>query len=127
MNATTKKRIAALVRLLGTSEKGERANAWRALGRAMQGVGLTWTDLGNMVESGGENLGDLQAIYDAALEEAVRRVQAQQSNGHISLPEPSEMAEFCHQSSRQLKDDKQRDFVSEMYVFTRRGMSLSRG
>jgi hypothetical protein len=31
------------------------------------------------------------------------------------------MAEYCHERAGQLKDDKQRDFISEMLVTTRRG------
>ena len=42
-------------------------------------------------------------------------------------PKPSEMAEYCHDRLGRLKDDKQRDFVTDMYVITRRGMSLSLG
>jgi hypothetical protein len=37
------------------------------------------------------------------------------------------MAEFCHARLGRLKDDKQREFVSDMYVITRRGMNLSLG
>jgi len=56
------------------------------------------------------------------------RAQAQQRNGHhIVLPEPSSMAQYCRERLHRLKDDKQRDFVSDMYVITRRGVSLSPG
>ena len=49
------------------------------------------------------------------------------NNGHITLPQPAEMAEFCHDRLSRLKDDKQREFVSDIYVITRRGVSLSLG
>ena len=48
-------------------------------------------------------------------------------NGHITLPEPSEMAEYCHDRLSRLKDDKQREFVADIYTLTRRKMSLSLG
>jgi hypothetical protein len=153
VSAQHKKRIATLVRLLGTPERGERAKAWRMLERAMTSASVSWTDLGNWIEQGdtlrslaqamermginpnnvvswikdgGEN--DMRAIYDAALQEGIKRgMQQKNGNGHIMLPEPSEMAEFCRQRLNQLKDDKQRDFVGDMYLITRRGMNLSRG
>ena len=37
------------------------------------------------------------------------------------------MAEYCHGRLGRLKDDKQREFVTEMYVITRRGTGLSLG
>ena len=37
------------------------------------------------------------------------------------------MAQYCHERLGRLKDDKQRDFVSDMYVITQRGRSLSLG
>ena len=37
------------------------------------------------------------------------------------------MARYCHDRLTRLKDDKQRDFVSDIYVITQRGRSLSPG
>jgi hypothetical protein len=48
-------------------------------------------------------------------------------NGHLTLPKPLEMAEYCHERLGRLKDDKQRSFVTDMLVITRRGISLSLG
>ena len=48
-------------------------------------------------------------------------------NGHLNLPKPFEMAEFCHDRLGRLKDDKQREFVTDMFLITQRGMSLSLG
>jgi hypothetical protein len=42
------------------------------------------------------------------------------ANGHMTLPDPLEMAEFCQQHSSQLKDDAQRRFIDEMVITTRR-------
>ena len=36
------------------------------------------------------------------------------------------MAEYCHDRLGQLKDDKQRDFVGDMYVVTQRRTNLSK-
>ena len=46
--------------------------------------------------------------------------RASRSNGHIVLPEPSEMAEYCHARLGRLKDDKQREFIADMFVITQR-------
>jgi hypothetical protein len=43
------------------------------------------------------------------------------------LPEHFEMAEYCHERPNRLKDDKQRDFVADMYLITQRGARLSLG
>ena len=48
-------------------------------------------------------------------------------NGYFNLPKPLEMAEFCHGQLGRLKDDKQREFISDMFLMTRRGMGLSLG
>ena len=64
---------------------------------------------------------------EAGIKIGMARASNGGGNGHIMLPEPSEMAEYCHERLSRLKDDKQRDFVSDMYVITRRGMSLSLG
>jgi hypothetical protein len=48
-------------------------------------------------------------------------------NGHLTLPRPLDIAEYCHERLGRLKDDKQRSFVADMYLITRRGMNLSLG
>lgn len=48
-------------------------------------------------------------------------------NGQLTLPKPLEMAQYCHDRPGRLKDDKQRDFVSDMYLMTQRGAGLSPG
>jgi hypothetical protein len=95
MDTTLKKKVAKLVRLLGTTEHGERANAWRMLMYKMQDVGVNWSDVGNWIEEGdahnalnqvlqkngvspdavagwikGGGEDDFRAIYDAGLQEA---------------------------------------------------------
>jgi hypothetical protein len=137
-----KKRIAQLMRMLGSSG-GERRNAFAALERIMQSEGITWSDIGNTVEhpaNGGEV--DSEGKYTEAemlelslfarkegVEEGIKigKARAPQSNGHFVLPEASEMAEYCHQRPNELKDDAQREFINEMYVKTRRGINLKRG
>jgi hypothetical protein len=52
-------------------------------------------------------------------------VRGQQCNGHIILPEPAEMADFCHQRQNRLKNDWHRNFISDIYAITRRRTSLS--
>ena len=48
-------------------------------------------------------------------------------NGQLTLPDPLEMAEYCHDRLHRMKDDKQREFVSDIYVITQRGRNLSLG
>jgi hypothetical protein len=153
MDAALKKKLAKLVRLFGTTEHGERANAWRMLVNPMQGAGVNWSDVGNWIEEGDalkspnrimQNKGvnpddvmswikgggedDFRAIYDAGLQDGIKRgVEQEKSkssngngNGHITLPDPLEMAEFCQQHAGQLKDDSQRRFIEEMVITTRR-------
>jgi len=140
---TPRERIARLVRLLGTNERGERASAWRALGRAMDSARVTWSDVGNWIEDGtkpdpGESkytedelqqYGQLQRAE--GVEAGIKIGEARKGNGgvsgHIALPKPFEMAEFCHQRLARRKDDAQRDFIRETYEKTQRGRTLHGG
>src|SRR5262245_9475160 len=119
--------------MLGSSG-GERRNAFAALERAMQSQGITWTDIGDAIEhdEGKYTEIEMQEFAQAARAEGVEAgikiglVRASNSGGgHLVLPKPSEMAEYCHERLGRLKDDKQRDFVSDMHVITRRGNNLS--
>jgi hypothetical protein len=133
-----KEKIAKLLRMLGSSG-GERRNAFAALERTMQSEGITWTDIGNAIEhtaDGKYTEDEMQqfalAVRKEGVEEGIKigiargRAQ-QQSNGHIVLPEPSEMAEYCRLRSHRLKDDKQREFISDVYAIMLRGRGLSLG
>jgi hypothetical protein len=131
------KRIAQLLRMLGSSG-GERRNAFAALERDMRNGSISWTDIGNAYEQSAdgkytkEEMQELAAAVraegvEAGIKIGIARAQTQH-NGHLLLPEPAEMAEYCHERLGRLKDDKQRDFVSDMYVITRSGRrSLSLG
>jgi hypothetical protein len=92
--------------------------------RALASVGASWTDLGDWIEQSYSEAEMLEMVAAVRKEECAR---APRSNGHMILPEPPEMAEYCHQRLGRLKDDKQRDFVSDMYVITQRGAKLSLG
>lgn|SRR5262249_39404539 len=134
----TRKKIAQLLRMLGSSG-GERRNAFAALERTMHGAGISWTDVGNMIEpendpSNKYSEDEMQEFAQAARAEGVeagikigmtRAGNGGGRNGHLSLPKPSDMAQYCHERLHRLKDDRQRDFVSDMYVITRRGAGLS--
>jgi hypothetical protein len=136
---TPRERIARLVRQFGATERGVRVNAWRALELTMENEHVNWSDVSNWIEGSADGKyteDEMQqfalAVRREGVEEGIKigivrgRAQ-QQSNGHIVLPEPSEMAEYCHERLNRLKDDKQRDFIGDMYVITRRGRSLSLG
>jgi hypothetical protein len=133
-------RIAQLARMVG-SIGGERRNAFAALEQTMRSEGITWTDIGNAIQRGPN--GDSEGKYtetemqefaqalraegvEAGIKVGMARAQTQQqSNGHVVLPEPAEMADFCHQRQNRLKNDWQRDFVADIYAITRRRTNLS--
>jgi hypothetical protein len=136
---TPRQKIAQLVRLFGTTARGERVSAWLALERTMDTAGVDWNDVGNWIEHGGElerddgtySEGEMQEFRQASRAEGVEigikigMARAAQSNGHITLPEPSEMAQYCHERLNRLKSDWQRDFIADIYRITRRKMNLS--
>jgi hypothetical protein len=124
---TPQERIAQLVRLFGTTERGERANAWRALERTMESVGVTWSDIGNWIEHGDGKYTEEEMLEMVAAVRKEERARTPQSNGHIVLPEPLQMAEYCQQRPHRLKDDKQREFISDVYAIMLRGSGLSLG
>jgi hypothetical protein len=135
-----KKRIAQLMRMLSSSG-GERRNAFAALERIMRSEGISWTDVGNWVEhdavqdNGKYTEAEMQEFAQAARAEGVEagikigmtRASNGGGNGHLTLPQPFEMAEYCHERPSRLKDDAQRDFINEMYAKTQRGINLQRG
>lgn len=130
-----KKKIAQLFRMLGSSG-GERRNAFAALERTMQSEGITWNDIGDTIEHGGEpdagtyTESEMQEYGQAARAEGVEagikigmvRVNNGGGNGHMVLPSPTEMADYCNAHRLWLKDDAQRKFIDEMVVVTHRQM-----
>jgi hypothetical protein len=134
---TVAQKIAQLVRMLSTTGN-ERRNAWAALVLTMQSEGIDWSDIGNWIERGdpekcsdGEfTEAELQefgkAMREAGVKEGIAIGKAR-GNGHLTLPQPVEMAEYCHGRAGQLRDDKQREFVSDILVIAQRGGALSRG
>lgn len=121
------------------STGGERRNAFKALEHAMQSDGVSWSDIGNAWQQykqsadGKYSKAEMHEFARAVRAEGIKTgieiglVRAQQSNGHLTLPSPPEMAEHCHQQLGRLKDDKQREFISDMYLITRRKVNLSLG
>ena len=131
-----KRRIAQLLRMLG-SQGGERRNAFAALERTMQSDGFSWSDLGNFLDEhddGKYSETEMQEFGQAARAEGVEagikigmaRAGNGSGNGHFTLPKTAEMAEYCHQQHGRLKNDWQRNFVADIFVFTRHTMNLSR-
>src|SRR5262245_19941559 len=118
--------------MLGSSG-GERKNAFAALERTMQSGNITWTDIGDAIEhdqdDGKYSETEMQEFAQAARAEGVEAgikigmTRTSNSNGkgngHLTLPSPVEMADFCHARRGQLKDDEQRRFIDEMVTATR--------
>src|SRR5262249_18355372 len=109
--------------MLGSSG-GERRNAFTAPGRIMEGAGISWSDIGNELEreDGKYTETEMQEFAQLARAEGVEegikigkiRASKGSGNGHLTLPTPMEMADFCYAQRRWLKDDNQRDFIDEM-------------
>jgi hypothetical protein len=136
--------IAKLVRQLGASERGPRANAFSAIEGTLKGADLNWSDVGNWIEEGERDNGkfteiEMQEYAQIAraegVEAGIKIGQARAGNGHgsgngrITLPNPQEMAGYCHERLPRLRDDKQREFITDMFLLTRqgsRGLSLNR-
>ena len=134
-----KKRIAQLFRVLGSNSDGERRNAFAVLVRTMQGGGITWTDIGDVIANGAADDGkyteaEMQEFAQAARAEGVKdgikmgmaRASNGSGNGHLTLPGALEMAEYCHDRLFRMKDGAQRDFVSDTYATAQRGRNLTR-
>ena len=85
------------------------------------------SDKGKYTEAELQDIGQAQRAEGVEAGIKIGMARKSNGNGHITLPEPSEMAEYCHDRLSRLKDDKQREFVSDIYILTRRKMSLSLG
>jgi hypothetical protein len=100
-----------------SSTGGERRNAFAALERIMHSEGVSWSDIGNMIEPDKDpnkySETEMQEFAQAARAEGVEagikigltRASNGGGNGRLTLPPPAEMADFCHARRRQLKDD----------------------
>ena len=105
----------------------------------MHSEGVTWTDIGDIMASGGDegkySESEMHEFAQAARAEGVEtgikiglaRASTGSGTGHLTLPRPLEMAQYCHERLHRLKDNKQRDFVNDMLVIVQRGISLSPG
>jgi hypothetical protein len=133
-----KRRIVHLFCMLSSSG-GERRNAFAALERTMQSEGMSWSDIGNAIECGFKH--DDGKFTEAEVQEFGQAMRAEglaagiavglaraasngSGNGHLTLPPPVEMADFCAARRPRLKDDAQRKFIDEMVVKTRNQMFL---
>jgi hypothetical protein len=135
---TPRQKIAQLVRLFGTTARGERASAWHALERTMEGAGVSWSDVGNWIEQNGIDEGKYteselqefgQAMRAEGVEAGIKVGMTRKSNGGAgTLPSTAIMAEYCHERIGRLQNDWQRNFVTDIFVITRhmKNLSLSR-
>jgi hypothetical protein len=125
--------------MLGSNNNSERRNAFAALERTMQSKGVNWSDIGAAIERDDERddgkytetemLEFAQAARAEGVEVGIGIGLARAGNGSgnsgLTLPKPAAIAKYCHERLGQLKDDKQRDFISDMYGITQRGRALS--
>jgi hypothetical protein len=127
--APVKQRLAKCIRLFGSTG---RANARNMTERTLASVGASWTDLGDWIEKSytEDEMCELAATArKEGVEEGIKigKARAPNHNGHIVLPEPSVMAEYCHERPNRLKDDAQRKFINQMYASTVQGINPPRG
>jgi hypothetical protein len=108
-----KERLAKCIRLFGSAE---RANARTMTERALESVGASWTDLGDWIDHSYSEDEMLEMVATVRKEE---RARVPHSNGHIVLPEDSEMADYCYERRGRL-EAKHHNFVDEMPARTRR-------
>jgi hypothetical protein len=118
------------------STGNERRNAFSALEHRMQSEGVSWSDIGNAYEHSTEDKyteKEMQEFFAAGRKEGVEAgikiglACAQQSNGHLVLPSPSEMAKHCCQQLSQLTNNNERNFVNETCPYIRRRAKLTPG
>jgi hypothetical protein len=117
-------------------------SAWNALVRTMDSENVSWNDLGNWIEHGSAECNDGkyteaelqefgQALRAEGVEAGIKIGLARAGNGaansHLTLPKPAEMAQYCHERLRRFKNDRERDFISDVYLITQRGRALYLG
>jgi hypothetical protein len=137
--------LAKFFRMLGSSADTERRKAFQSLVSQMKDDGISWSDIGNVIEDEGKDKEterytehEMHEFSQAARAEGVetgikiglaraRNGAGNGAGGHLTLPKPADMAEFCHERLAKMKDDAQRRFVSDIHLITRRGMRLSPG
>jgi hypothetical protein len=121
-------RLATFIRLLASDKDGEVVAAARALIRTLQSVGADIHGLAEHVEhpdGGALTEAEMQKIFDAGVEVVTKRAkQKQRNNGAPQLPSAHKMALFCHERSKRLHREKDREFVRDMVGFSRQRARL---
>jgi hypothetical protein len=116
------RKLAACVRSLSADNNNERRAAWTGLCSLLKTDGIDFRDLGNLVESAVDDRytkTEMLELSAAARKEGVEtgikigEARASQNNGHITLPEPSEMAAYCYVNRGRL-EEKHHSFVDRM-------------
>jgi hypothetical protein len=126
LNEPVAKRIARLFRMLGSPFEGEAHNALTMMKRTLQTEGLKFNDIATVIENCNGEIeekkysdADAVIIFARGMEkgrtEEARKQQAPpefyDTDGH---PRWYEIAMFCQQNSTRLRDEWERNFVSDM-------------
>jgi hypothetical protein len=137
--------LAKFFRMLGSSADTERRKAFLSLVSQMKDSGISWTDIGNLIEDEGKNKETYteremhefsQAARAEGVETGIKIGLARAGNGagngaggHLMLPRPADMATYCHERLALLRDDNKREFISKkyQYLIVRHGAHLSPG
>jgi hypothetical protein len=79
------KKIASLVRLLGSDQEGEIVGAVHAIRRVLESQGRDFNDLGNQIENGGGALNqtEIEQIYNAGHQDGYARAMGDVGNNHV--------------------------------------------
>jgi hypothetical protein len=129
-SAPVRKKVASLIRLLGSNQEGERLGSAHGLDRTLKGSGFDFHTLADLVEqANGDKLSEaeMKKLYDAGYEvghtDGVAAAEAKVShdedgfrnvNGH---PSWHAMAVFCQDCSGRLRPNEA-DFVDDMAGWT---------
>jgi hypothetical protein len=121
---TLARRIGKLIRLLGSNIEGEAISAASALRRVQQTEGFSFHILANLIESFEERKysdTDAEIIFMRGEEKGRREEMGkQQAPAEFydadGSPRWYEIASFCRQNNARLRDEWERNFVSDEFV-----------
>jgi hypothetical protein len=126
LNETTAKRIAKLFRLLASDFDGEVLNAARRMKQQLAAERLTFNDIATVIENANGEIeekkysdADAEIIFSKGVEkgraeEARKQEAPPEFYDADGQPRWYEIAVFCQQNSDRLRNEWERNFVSDM-------------
>jgi hypothetical protein len=121
-------KLAKIARKLGDKNPNEKALAWKALVRTLDGFGADFNDFGDHIKHAGNgalNEAEMLEIYEAGIKEGERRAECKLRNQNhygtpqLRFPSAQDMAMYCYQRIDDL-NDWEAEFITNMVGWTRR-------